>query len=37
MRSKVIGISIGKVHCMCWDITGALYTWGNRTIALGYP
>jgi hypothetical protein len=37
MRNKVVGLSIGKVHCMCWDTHGILYTWGNRTIALGYP
>ena len=36
MKNKVIGISVGKFHCMCWDSVGLLYTWGNRSLALGY-
>lgn len=36
MKNKVVGISVGKFHCMCWDISGCLFTWGNRSIALGY-
>ena len=36
MTHKVVGISVGKVHCMCWDVQGMLYTWGNRSLALGY-
>lgn len=36
MKNKVVGISVGKFHCMCWDIVGLLYTWGNRSLALGF-
>ena len=36
MKKKINGISVGKFHCMAWDEHGSLYTWGNRTIALGF-
>lgn len=36
MKNKVIGISAGKFHCLCWDSAGLLYSWGNRSLALGY-
>ena len=36
MKQKIVGISVGKFHCMCWDVDGKLYTWGNKSIALGY-
>ena len=36
VKEKVVGISIGKYHSMCWSSEGSVYTWGNRSIALGY-
>lgn len=36
MKNKIVGISVGRVHIMCWDSSGNLFSWGNRSIALGY-
>jgi hypothetical protein len=36
MGIKVSGLSLGKYHCLLWDANGALYSWGCKSIALGY-
>jgi alpha-tubulin suppressor-like RCC1 family protein len=33
---RVVGVSAGKAHCLCWDEAGTLFSWGERSIALGY-
>ena len=32
----VKGISVGKHHSLFWDNEGKLYSWGCRSLALGY-
>lgn len=32
----VKGISVGKHHSLYWDEDGSLYSWGSRSLALGY-
>jgi alpha-tubulin suppressor-like RCC1 family protein len=36
MPTRVKGISVGKYHCLCWDDAGKLYSWGCRSLGLGY-
>jgi hypothetical protein len=36
MSTQINGLSIGKNHCLCWDNEGKLFSWGCRSIALGY-
>lgn len=33
---KIAGISIGKYHNLSWTEEGKLYSWGLKSIALGY-
>lgn len=34
---KVVkGVSVGKHHSLLWDNEGKLYSWGCRSLALGY-
>lgn len=35
-KKKIAGISLGKYHNLIWDFQGKLYSWGCRSIALGY-
>ena len=35
VKSKIVGMSIGKYHMLAWDTNGKLYSWGLRTLALG--
>jgi hypothetical protein len=32
----VKGISVGKHHSLCWDEQGELYSWGCRSLGLGF-
>jgi alpha-tubulin suppressor-like RCC1 family protein len=35
---KVCGITVGKNHCLCWDASGAIYSWGsNENGKAGHP
>lgn len=34
--AKIKGISIGASHCLCWDHNGYLYSWGSKSLGLGY-
>jgi alpha-tubulin suppressor-like RCC1 family protein len=34
--TKLAGVSLGKYHNLAWDREGRLYSWGCRSIALGY-
>lgn len=36
LQKKVVGLSLGKYHNLAWDCEGRLYSWGCRSIALGY-
>ena len=36
MQRKILGISVGQNYCLCWDSQGQLYSWGSRSIGLGY-
>ena len=36
VRNKILGISVGQHYCLCWDNNGQLYSWGSRSIGLGY-
>jgi hypothetical protein len=35
-KKKIKGVSIGPYYCLCWDYEGALYSWGTKSIGLGY-
>jgi alpha-tubulin suppressor-like RCC1 family protein len=35
-KTKLAGVSLGKYHNLAWDCEGKLYSWGCRSIALGY-
>ncbi len=35
-KNKIKGVSIGTHHCLCWDIQGSLFSWGKKSLALGY-
>ncbi len=35
-KTKLAGLSLGKYHNLAWDSDGKLYSWGRRSIALGY-
>ncbi len=35
-NSKIVGISVGKYHSLCWDQFGILYSWGTRSLGLGF-
>ena len=26
---KISGISVGRIHCLCWDIYGKIYSFGD--------
>lgn len=27
---QVVGMSVGRSHCLCWDIEGRIYSWGDN-------
>lgn len=27
---------MGKYHTLCWDEHGGIYSWGSRSLALGF-
>jgi alpha-tubulin suppressor-like RCC1 family protein len=33
---SIKGISIGRHHSLCWDAEGQLFSWGCRSLGLGY-
>lgn len=36
MKRNIRGMSVGKYYCLCWDDEGSLFSWGCKSIGLGY-
>lgn len=36
LKRAIAGLSLGKYHNLAWDREGRLYSWGCRSVALGY-
>jgi alpha-tubulin suppressor-like RCC1 family protein len=34
--TRIVGLSIGQFHKLCWDANGKLYSWGCKSLALGH-
>jgi hypothetical protein len=35
-NKNVKGLSVGKHYTLCWDDQGKLYSWGSKSLGLGY-
>ena len=35
-KKVVKGLSVGKYYTLCWDEMGKLYSWGSKSLGLGY-
>lgn len=35
LPEKIMGMSLGKYHGLCWTISGRVFSWGCKNLALG--
>lgn len=35
-KKNIKGLSVGKYYTLCWDDQGKLYSWGSKSLGLGY-
>lgn len=33
---RIKGVCMSKYHNLCWDFDGKIYSWGHRSVGLGY-
>jgi hypothetical protein len=35
LPEQIVGMSLGKYHGLCWTITGRIFAWGCKNLAMG--
>jgi hypothetical protein len=35
LPEKMVGMSLGKYHGLCWTVSGRIFAWGCKNLAMG--